>query len=214
VGDSDAVISGDYASAADLAALNSGEGVSFYTLENCQGILLPDNDDPSQKLPQMIPGKEDLCTYLEIGCQFGESGLFDGDVVYRIYLGLDDCTSFDVPGNACINVMLTLTDDGLKQVSWKVQSDVRVRDGYVSGCISEGMHEMNDLYVGEELLYDVVLADELVEYLPAGLEGCSLRFMKDGELVEGLACTPIEFDGEVWKVEMLCDAAAEGELYL
>lgn len=40
------VADGDFASADDIATLNSGRSVTFYALENCQGVLLPDNTDP------------------------------------------------------------------------------------------------------------------------------------------------------------------------
>lgn len=208
------VIDGDYATAADLRRLNSGGEVTFYTLENCQGILLPDNTSPELKVPKMIQGKEKLCSYLEIECDFDGSGLFEGDVRYRIYLGLDECTSFDVPGNACINVSLSLTGEGLKTLSWKVNADVDVRDGYVSGEVDEGMHGMNDLYVGEVLLYEVVLTDEIIEYLGGDASGCSVRLVRDGVEVEGLRSDNLQGCGPVVPIQVRCVAAGEGQLYL
>ena len=194
---------GDYATAADLRSLNSGDEVFFYTLENCQGILLPDNQDPFLKVPKMIPGKERLCSYLEIGCEFDGSGLLEGDVRYRLYLGLDDCSSFDVPGNSCINVRLMLTGDGLKKVTWKVNADVSIRDGYASGEVGHGRHGMSDLYVGEVLLYEVKLAAELAEYLGDDVSGCSLCLVRDGEPVPGLSARFLE--GKELCAELRCD---------
>lgn len=208
------VMDGDYASAADLSRLNRGREVSFYTLENCQGILLPDNEDPKLKVPKMIQGKERVCSYLEISCEFDGSGLLEGDVRYRIYLGLDDCTSFDVPGNACINISLMLTGEGLHQVSWKANADVSVRDGYVTGGLLKGMHGMSDLYVGESIMYEVLFADELLEYFDGDASGCSIVLMNDGEVVEGLEVTGVEADGNVCQVELTCVAPGEGGLYL
>jgi hypothetical protein len=97
-----------------------------------------------------------------VDCEFDGSGFLEGDVRYRIYLGLDDCTSFDVPGNSSINISLMLTGDGLNAVSWKVNADVSVRDGYFSGEMVKGMHAMDDLYVGEVFLYEVSYSDELI----------------------------------------------------
>ena len=214
VASEDETFDGDYATSADLRRLNTGGEVTFYTLENCQGILLPDNPSPELKVPKMIQGKEKLCSYLEIECDFDGSGLFEGDVRYRIYLGLDECTSFDVPGNACINVSLSLTGEGLKTLSWKVNADVDVRDGYVSGEVDEGMHGMNDLYVGEVLLYEVVLSDEIIEYLGGDASGCSVRLVRDGLEVEGLMADNLQGCGPVVPIQMRCVAAGEGQLYL
>ena len=203
---------GDYATAADLRILNSGNEVFFYTLENCQGILLPENKDPSLKVPKMIQGKERLCSYLEVGCEFDGSGLLEGDVSYRLYLGLDDCSSFDVPGNSCINVSLMLTGDGLKQVTWKVNADVSIRDGYASGEVGLGRHDMSDLYVGEILLYEVELADELAEYLGDDVSGCSLSLVKDGRPVPGLSASFMK--GQGLCAELRCEEVSEGSLCL
>ena len=159
-----------------------------------------------------LPEKEKLCSYLEIECEFDGSGLFDGDVRYRIYLGLDECTSFDVPGNASINIQLMLTGDGLKKVTWKANADVSVTDGYLSGAIEGSMHTMSDLYVGEILLYEVVLSEELVEYLGNDVSGCALRLMKDGKAVPGLAAEFLDREGLY--AELRCLGVASGDLYL
>ena len=207
-------IDGDYATSDDLAALNSGGEVVFYALENCQGVLLPDNDDPFLKEPTMIDGKQDVCTYLEILCAFDGSGLLGGDVSYRIYVGLDDCTSFDVPGNACINVKLSLTDDGLKAVSWKVDADVYVMEGYARGAVVQGMHGMTELYVGEMVKYQVELSDELLEYIDSDVLGCSLEFVSSGQISPGLKCTNLSAQGCLLNVEILCEEPGSGELCL
>ena len=51
---------GDWASSEDLSLINSGRPVTFYAMENCQGILLPVNADPSQKNPQSLATSSDL----------------------------------------------------------------------------------------------------------------------------------------------------------
>ena len=205
---------GDYATVIDLDHLNSGGEVVFYALENCQGVLLPDNDDPFLKVPLMLGGKDGLCTYFEIGCTLDGTGLLGGEVCYRVYAGLDDCTSFDVPGNSCINVKLSLTGEGLKKVSWKVDADVHVMDGYAAGKVLDGMHQMSDLYVGEKLLYQVNLSDELLEYLGGSASGCSLRFAGGDSSDSGLKTEISGTDGSVIEAEILCASTVSGELYL
>lgn len=115
---------GDYASSSDLNTLNSGGTVTFYALENCQGVLLPSNTDPEAKNPEAISDKSLLCTYLEMTASY--SGQYEGvdvssdNVIYRFYLGNDNRTDFNVRRNADIKVNLTVTEDRIFDESWKV----------------------------------------------------------------------------------------------
>ena len=123
-----AVADGDYATASDLAALNAGNATSFYMLENCQGLLLPGNTDQWRKVPDYIPAKKDICTYLEVGTEFQGSGSPSGTVIYRLFLGQDNCSDFNVYRNTDNAVILTVTENGLNQVSWKVTPNI-TREG-------------------------------------------------------------------------------------
>lgn len=205
------VIEGDSATSADLENLNRGGKVCFYALENCQGVLLPDNASSAKKLPESIGERSGLCTYLEVAGRFADEGFLDGEVTYRFYLGLDACSSFDVPGNACIDVDLQLTDAGLREVSWRVDADVSVRDGYAWGSVQKGMHGMDDLYVGERILYRVELSDEILSYLDEDVSGCYL--WSDAE-EDALTFTPLSGQGKVYTSEISCKAACSGKLYL
>ena len=115
---------GDYATASDLTALNSGDTASFYMLENCQGVLLPGNTDQWRKVPEYIPTKKDICTYLEVETEFQDIGSPIGTVIYRLYLGQDNCSDFNIYRNTDNVVILTLTENGLNQVSWKVTPNI------------------------------------------------------------------------------------------
>ena len=122
------VANGDYATAADLISLNAGNTASFYMLENCQGLLLPGNTDQWRKVPDYIPAKKDICTYLEVGTEFQGSGSPTGTVTYRLYLGQDNCSDFNVYRNTDNGIILTVTENGLNQVSWKVTPNI-TREG-------------------------------------------------------------------------------------
>lgn len=211
VEDGSEIISGDMATEADLADLNNGGNICFYTLENCQGVLLPDNESSSLKLPDAIGEKSELCTYLEVSGRFGSDGFLEGEVKYRFYLGLDACSSFDVPGNACIDVKLQLTDAGLREVSWRVEADVSVRDGYAWGSVEHGLHDLNDLYVGERLLYRVEVSDEIISYMGGDMDGCSLLYESDND---GVTFTPLQGADRVYVSEISCKEVSRGKLYL
>ena len=101
---------GDYATSSDITSLNSGNTVTFYALENCQGVLLPNNKEASSKVPEEIADKSALCTYLEMTASF--SGKYEGvdvssdNVKYRFYLGEDNCTNFNIIRNKDVKINL------------------------------------------------------------------------------------------------------------
>lgn len=140
-------VAGDRASSADLTAMNQGEAVHFYPLENCYGNLLPSGTATNQKTEEAVVAADATATptYIEVG---GVLTLTDGSdqtkgVVYRFYLGDGDdaaTRNFDVIRNKQHTVTLMLTDaaaDG--DPYWKVEpepfSDTRhiQFEGHVTG---------------------------------------------------------------------------------
>ena len=115
---------GDWASSSDLTKLNAGQKIWFYALENCQGVLLPGNKSAESKIPSEIPYGSELCTYLEMTASY--SGEYEGvpvssdNVVYRFYVGNDNCSDFNVRRNNCVDISLTVTRDRIFDESWKV----------------------------------------------------------------------------------------------
>lgn len=176
-GSSEQVADGDYASESDLMAINHGYSIYFYTAENCQGDLLPDNTDPWQKTPESLGTLAEVCTYLEVDCEFNSGEMYDGTVKYRFYIGEDNVTNFDIRRNTDLSVGLCLTGEGIRTLSWKVDPDVTIRDGFISGWIEEGYHGINDLYVGEKFYYGVEVAPELLTHLGGDLSRCSIVMM-------------------------------------
>ena len=115
---------GDWASSSDLTKLNAGGKATFYALENCQGVLLPGNKSAESKIPSEIPSSADLCTYLEMTASY--SGEYEGvpvssdNVVYRFYMGNDNCSDFNVIRNNDVDISLTVTRDRIFDESWRV----------------------------------------------------------------------------------------------
>lgn len=122
---SDVFESYDYATASNLSSLNSGTGVYFYTLENCQGTLLSGNTDPWKKIPANIGNNADLCTFIELtGTYTDNSGGMTATHTYRMYLGQDNVTNFDVVRNTRYEYTLTLSDEGALKANWKAERDI------------------------------------------------------------------------------------------
>lgn len=132
--------SGDWATEADIDRINAGGSACFYTLENCQGKLLPENSDPWEKVPYRIPGVSELCTYLELDCVFEDGAEYGGKVTYRLYLGDDNVTDFNVRRNSELYVSLTVTEEGFGHVSWKVEADVEHEGTFTSYDFTPGGH--------------------------------------------------------------------------
>ena len=174
------VTTGDYASDSDLQSLNAGGEVFFYALENCQGTLLPGNTDPWKKIPSSI-SVADLCTYLEVDCEFQSGFALAGTITYRIYLGQDNCSNFDIIRNVDMGVALCLTRN-LDNVSWKIDPDVDYNGSLCSACVEQGLHGLDDIYVGETSLMRLSVNSYLEDFIGEGLPGHSLAvFGADGK---------------------------------
>lgn len=116
----DSVGNGDTASSSDLSSLNSGGSVAFYMLENRQGTLLPGNTDPWAKVPGNITARKDQCTYLEMECSYDSETLSSDNVTYRMYLGENSTTNFDISRNTVYTLTFRPTDEGMGADSWKI----------------------------------------------------------------------------------------------
>ncbi|MBQ0043454.1 MAG: DUF4906 domain-containing protein [Bacteroidales bacterium] len=173
------VMDGDYASKLDILALNSGKPITLFTLENRQGNLLPSNRDPMRKIPDNLSHPE-RCTYLEVLCRFTDESVMEGTVTYRLYPGEDDCSNFDLVRNHIYDLTLMLTPGGLREVSWRVENKASYKLSLGVWKIVKGMHEADDLYIGEKTRIQVALHSGLAKMLSGSLQDCSLRLVRAG----------------------------------
>ena len=200
-------ISGDYASASDLNTINNGGQIYFYALENCQGTLLSGNKDPWRKTPENI-SVANLCTYLEVDCEFQAGFALTGTITYRVYLGQDNCTNFDIIRNVDMGVTLCLTKN-LDNVSWKIDPDVDYNGSLGDAWIEQGMHSMDDLYVGETVQWGLSINQYLEDFLGQGLEGCRLVARMGDAVNSNLKFGNIIYSGGDYFCDMKCLAATD-----
>jgi len=209
-------IIGDRASASDLATLNAGGSIKLYALENCQGTLLPASTAPSSKVPGNLSHPE-LCTYLEVSGKFSGASPLEGTVLYRMYLGEDNCSNFDIRRNTKYNLTLCLTPDGLDELSWRVDKDADYKSSLGSWQISEGLHYPDDLYIGEIIQIEIILDDALISFLDSKLMDCTVRYGNGTLALSGLQCDPIFNSGGDLFCNIHCTSLASGSengLYL
>ena len=91
--------------------------------ENRQGVLLPGNTDPWKKeyFDPSVAEVAALCSYLEVkGSYRDRSGGLQARHTYRMYLGQDAVTDFDVIRNTEYTLTLIVSDLGVYRESWKV----------------------------------------------------------------------------------------------
>lgn len=114
----------DTSSAADVLAVNSGRSISLYAYENMQGTLLPGNSDPWAKVPDKLGPAAGRCSFLEVKCSYSYLGKSCEDITYRMYLGNDATTNFDVRRNTVYRLTLIPTEEEIygDRGSWKIES--------------------------------------------------------------------------------------------
>lgn len=209
------VMAGDYASATDLTQLNNGGSIIMYVPENCQGTLLEGNTDPWDKTPDNI-SKGDVCTYIEVGCSFNEGFALSGDVIYRMYLGNDNCANFDVVRNSIYNISLLLTGDGLNEVSWKVDSDVDYNGEILlaNAWIEKGLHESSNLYIGEVFQLGFKLDDSLNKLLNNKIINGSIEIRSKSESLTPKGSISYNESNQCYYLDISCVNSNTDELFL
>ncbi len=117
----------EYATAADVAMLNSGGATRYYPLENCFGNLLSVSDPMDKSLDNVLAADASARpSFVELSGRLTlqDGSFLDKDVTYRFYLGENSTTNFDVKRNVAHVVTLRLTDaliDG-DAALWKVET--------------------------------------------------------------------------------------------
>ena len=108
----------------DVEALNAGEAVSLYFVENLQGELLPGNTDPKVKIPSSMPATlAQRCTYVEITADVVTPAARYTDCRYRFYPGRNETTDFSIMRNTQYDVLLDFTQNMVHEQEWRIEAD-------------------------------------------------------------------------------------------
>ncbi len=120
------VMDGDSAAMSneDMDALNSGETVTLYVLENVRGDLFPGNTNWKKKIPEnMKPVTEQkYATYIELTAEVQTPTALYSCNTYRAYLGTsaEDC---NVVRHSYFNLNNYFTNDMIKDDGWRIEND-------------------------------------------------------------------------------------------
>ena len=123
----DDLMSGDYASAVDINTINnrdengkSREYITLYFLENCQGTILKDDGQPAQSWASVskdLGDKVSCCSYLVINVRAIKDDV-TRNFQYRLYLGQDFRSDFDIIRNKRKKVSVRLGEEPDKYFAW------------------------------------------------------------------------------------------------
>ncbi len=107
---------GDSATTDDLNIIGSS-GATFYVLENACGELLPSNTDPWAKVPDSGTSVDGYYpTYIEMAGQLvDKSGELQRTSYYRMYLGENTTTNFDVERGTKYTLTFRPTEDPITE---------------------------------------------------------------------------------------------------
>jgi len=156
---------GDYATAADLRKLMSGDIIYFYATENCQGTLLPDNTDPWAKIPDNIGKVAGLCTYVELKAEWNSTADYEGSITYRFFLGEDSVSDFNLRRNSMHLLALYLEEDSMDRISWKIDASQTTPVRWtMSSSLAGNYHDREDFYVTENIGLDFSFDDKGTRY--------------------------------------------------
>ncbi len=196
---------GDVAGEEDLSVLNTGGSVSFYVLENMQGDLLPGNGDPWAKTPENLSSRSDLCTYLEVAGSYSSPG-YSGRDSYRMYLGSDNTSNFDLRRNSLYRLTFIPSEDNMrKEGNWKITASdwTDTRRMYFSSSYLK-------VAPGKEKSVELLFSPADFGYVlsESGLSDAGLSFSASGNLVT-FSCSE---DAEEGKSGLLTATSWDGRL--
>ena len=112
----------------------------FYVPENRQGTIvgIQSSRDKSPDLNDEVHARSSRLTYLETVVE--GTGIYEGTITYRSYLGKDAVSDFDLRRNAHYRWTVRFLEDGLQYNDWKhennltdTQSGLHIDDGWDDG---------------------------------------------------------------------------------
>lgn len=108
----------------DCAPGSSSATMVFYVPENLQGAVagIQTSAQKSHEHSAAVNSMKDCLTYLET--TVSGSGLYDGEIVYRSYLGGNSTDNFDIVRNCTYTWDLTYTEDNLCHDEWKMDNSL------------------------------------------------------------------------------------------
>ncbi len=120
------VMDGDSAGldADDLDALNRGETVTLYLLENMRGTLFPGNQDWKKKVPDQMSRQDErkYASYIELTAEAQTATALYGCNTYRAYIG-ETAADCNVRRHSYFTLNNRFTSDMIEDDGWRIEGD-------------------------------------------------------------------------------------------
>lgn len=139
----------------DCTPGSSSASLVFYVPENMQGTVagISSSEDKSHEHSAAVSAMRERLTYLEV--TVSGSGLYDGEITYRSYLGNNATDNFDIERNCSYSWEITYSEDNLCREDWKMDNSL---DDKRFLSVPEAMY----LFPGE----DISLGDWITTNMP------------------------------------------------
>ncbi len=121
------VMDGDAANldADEMEAINNGEEVTLFLLENMRGELFPGNTDWKRKTPKYMSSdtEQDYCSYIEMECGANTVSTTYENVIYRAYVGRTaaDC---NVERHVYSHLNNNFVNNAIVDEDWRIVSEM------------------------------------------------------------------------------------------
>lgn len=141
---------GDYGTAADIAALTTSSGAVFYVMENARGTVSGFTGSAQMADLQASPEAATtygLYTFLEIGLDFPAGADYErdpmktsaeADVIYRVFLRKDAVNNLSVIRNTQMTLTLTGTRAGIDgtTLDWSIEDNTVPSGNKITGTVT------------------------------------------------------------------------------
>lgn len=127
---------------------NTGSGdFVLFVPENMQGTVegIEDSAGKSHEANETVASKQNVLTYIE--GKVNLSGLYDGTVYFRSYLGNNATDNFDIEGNCIYDWKISYHEEGISLSTWKADARDVVDHRYLN------VEEEIEMYPGQSIYY-------------------------------------------------------------
>ncbi len=120
------IMDGDAASlsGSDMDAINNGEKVTLFLLENMRGELFPGNSDWKKKTPAYMPDytESDYCSYVELTASVQTPTAYYDRNIYRTYIG-ESAADCNTRRHSYFTINNNFTDTMIADEEWRKEID-------------------------------------------------------------------------------------------
>ncbi len=204
------IMDGDAAdlSADEMEAINRGETVTLYLLENMRGDLFPGNSDWKKKTPVYMSTQSEQykCSFIELTASAQTATAYYEKNIYRAYIG-ETASDCDVRRNTYFNLTNSFTNDMIVDEEWRIEGDTPVVTGKLcfvrsmdsSLPLSERTITRSDFYPGFKRDFYIYRSNPDIKYTLTGPFQSELIEFTTTKINDNYTKVTVRSDFGTWK---------------